>query len=127
MVRPLLITLALAVPIQVLADPIVRVAADPAKSYVDLRVPHAMEELQRTNPAHYAKIQKVLAGIEEQPNRVEGDWLQVNFDAHDVSLQSMLVKTSNPPKQLLSFRLDEVRYTMYVVRRDMVAEFRPAN
>jgi len=125
MVRSLLIALSLAVPIQVLADPVVRVVVDPVKSYVDLRVPHAMEALQRTNPAHYEKIKKVIAGIEEQPDRVEGDWLQVNFNAHDVNLQRMMVKTSYPPKQVLSFRLDDVGYTMYVVRRDMVGIAEP--
>ena len=37
----------------------------------------------------------------------------------------MVVKTSYPPKQLLSFRLEQVRYTLYVVRRDMVGLFQP--
>ena len=118
MFRPLLVTLALAAPFVA--------ASGPAKHDVDLRTPHALEVLQRTNPAHYAKIQKVLAGIEEQPNRVDGDWLQVNFDAHEVDLQRMMIRTSYPPRQLLSFRLDDTRYTMYVVRRDFVGEVSPA-
>jgi len=125
MFKPMLVALALATSSQALADP-TNFATVPipgaAKNYVDLRAPHALEALQRSNPVHYAKIQKVLAGLEEQPSRVEGDWLQVNFDAHDVDLSRMMVKTSNPPKQVLSFRFDDTRYTMYVARRDMVGD-----
>lgn len=133
MSKPLLVALALAAPALVMAEPTLKemAASLPArpvvKAYIDLRAPHALENLRSTNPAHYDKIQKMLVGLEEQPNRVEGDWLQVNFDAHDVDLARMLVKTSNPPKQVLSFRLDDTRYTMYVERRDMVGEVLPAH
>ena len=51
--------------------------------------------------------------------------MQANFNAQDVDLTRMIVKTSYPPKQLLNFRLDQVRYTMYVVRRDMVGQVQP--
>lgn len=92
---------------------------------VDLRAPHALENLKRDNPAHFEKIRQILAGLEEKPERIEGDWLQTTFDAQDVDLTRMIVKTSYPPKQLLSFRLEQVRYTLYVVRRDMVGQFQP--
>ena len=99
------------------------IAAPPAE--IDLRTPHALAILKRDNPAHYEKIRQILAGLEEKPERVEADWLQATFDARDVDLTRMIVKTSYPPKQVLNFRLDQVRYTMYVVRRDMVAEIQP--
>jgi len=92
---------------------------------IDLRTPQALEHLKRDNPAHFEKIRQILAGLEEKPERVEADWLQATFDAHDVDLARMIVKTSYPPKQLLSFRLDQVRYTLYVVRRDMVGQIEP--
>ena len=129
----LLVTLALAAPVLAVADPVpVNILAaslprNAAKTFIDLRTPHALETLQRTNPAHYQKIQKMLVGLEEQPNRAEDDWLQVNFNAQDVDLARMIVKTSYPPKQVLSFRLDDTRYTMYVERRDMVGEVLPAH
>ena len=77
--------------------------------------------MQRNNPVHFEKILRLLASLEEEPGRVESDWLQVNFDARDIELWRMQMKTSNPPKQLLRFRLDEVRYTLYVTRSDLVA------
>ena len=88
---------------------------------VDLRTPQALETLRRQNPAHFEKIRQILIALEEKPERVEGDWLQANFDAHDIALWRMVIKTSFPPKQLLSFRLDQTRYTLYVIRRDMTA------
>jgi hypothetical protein len=102
-------------------------AGAPTPSPVDLRVPHALERLQRENPAHFAKIQKMVDGLTEEPRRAEGDWLQVTFNARDVDLSRHLIRTSNPPKQLLQFTLDDVRYTMYVVRSDMGATIEPAD
>jgi hypothetical protein len=96
-------------------------AGEPDAQVIDLRAPQALEELRRKNPAHFDKVRRMLAGLEEEPSRVEGDWLQVTFDARDIDLSRLLIKTSNPPKQLLRFSLDEVRYTMYVTRSDLVA------
>ena len=116
MLKLSVVLLALAVSIPALADfPI----------NVDLRTPQAFENLKRDNPAHFEKIRKILAGLEEQPDRVEGDWLQANFDARDVDLTRMIIKTSFPPKQLLSFRLEQTRYTLYLVRRDMIGTIQP--
>jgi hypothetical protein len=92
---------------------------------VDLRTPQALANLKRDNPAHFEKIRQILAGLDENPERVEGDWLQTTFDAQDVNLMRMVIKTSYPPKQLLSFRLEQTRYTLYLVRRDMVGTFQP--
>jgi hypothetical protein len=98
-------------------------AADPADTArsVDLRDAAALAELQRTNPVHYATIRQILAELEQQPQRVEGDWLQTNFDARDIELSRLLFKTSNPPRQLLRFTLDDTRYTLHVTRSDLTA------
>ena len=88
---------------------------------MDLRDPAALERLRETNPSHYAAIRQILAGLAEQPQRVEGDWLQATFDARDIELSRLLLRTSYPPRQQLSFRLDDTRYTLHVVRSDLTA------
>lgn len=97
-----------------------------ARATVDLRNPQALTQLERANPAHFDQIRRMLETLREQPDLVEGDWLEVAFDARDVDLSRYLIKTSHPPKQLLRFTLDDVRYTMHVVRSDLTAGFLPA-
>ena len=89
---------------------------------VDLRDAAALEQLRDRNPAHFATIQRILAGLAEQPERVESDWLQTTFDARDVELSRLWLKTSHPPRQQLNFTLDDTRYTLHVVRSDLAAE-----
>ena len=67
-------------------------------------------------------IRQILAALQEQPQRAEGDWLQTTFDARDVDLSRLLIKTSHPPRQLLRFTLDDARYTLHVTRSDLVAQ-----
>jgi hypothetical protein len=50
----------------------------------------------------------------------------VTFDARDVDLSRYVIWTSNPPKQLLRFTLDDVRYVMHVSRNDLTATVVPA-
>lgn len=109
----------------VLAAPIGALAADGSRQTIDLRVPNAMEQLQRSNPAHYEKIRLIIADLREEPQRAEGDWLQVKYDAGNTLLRD-IVKTSYPPKQVLHFSLDRVHYVMYVTRSDMMAKIVPA-
>lgn len=96
-------------------------AASTTARAVDLRDAAALADLQRTRPAHYATIRRILADLEQQPVRAEGDWLQTNFAARDVELSRLLLKTSDPPRQLLRFTLDDTRYTLHVTRSDLVA------
>lgn len=93
---------------------------------VNLDDPGAIAELKQSNPAHFAKIQQILAGLTEQPQRAEGDWLQVTFNATGVHLSRFMIKTSLPPKQNLQFMLDDVHYSMNVTRSDITATFMPA-
>jgi hypothetical protein len=94
--------------------------------FVDLRDAQALAQLQQSNPAHVEKIRKILEGLQEKPERAEGDWLQKTFAARDVDLSRFVIKTSYPPKQVLQFTLDDVHYTMHLVRRDMVPVAIPA-
>ena len=93
--------------------------ADPA--VVDLRDATALEQLRERNPAHFATIQQILAGLAEEPGRADGDWLQTTFDAREVELSRLVLKTSLPPRQRLSFVLDDTRYTLHVARTDLGA------
>lgn len=119
MVKLLALALVLALPVSGFGDA-------RAEGAIDLRSPHALEQLERTNPEHFDKIRRMLETLREQPDLAEGDWLEVAFDARDVDLSRYLIKTSHPPKQLLKFTLDDVRYTMHVVRSDLIADFMPA-
>ena len=118
MVRSLIIAFALAASTLALAE-------DGVTRFIDLRNPQALAELKQSNPAHFEKIQQILSGLQEQPERAEGDWLQTNFNARDVNLSRFLVRTSNPPKQVLQFTLDDVCYTMHLVRSDLVPALTP--
>jgi hypothetical protein len=101
-------------------------AADGEHAHVvDLRSEHALEELKRTNPAHFEKIRQVIAALQEQPKLAEGDWLQVTVAARDVDLSRYIIRTSYPPKQLLQFTLDETRYMMHLVRNDLTPQVMP--
>jgi hypothetical protein len=99
-------------------------AAEPAQegTTVDLRDAATLERLREQNPSHYAAIRQILAGLAERPERLETDWLQATFDARDVELSRLLLKTSHPPRQLLRFTLDDTRYALHVVRSDLGAE-----
>jgi len=99
-------------------------AAEPAPTAttVDLRDAASLERLREQNPSHYAAIRQILAGLAEHPERLDTDWLQATFDARDVELSRLLLKTSHPPRQLLRFTLDDTRYALHVVRSDLGAE-----
>ena len=109
-----------------LALTLTAIAAAELQRTVDLREPGALRALETSNPAHFARIRRALVALEERPDRAEGDWLEVNIDASDVNLSKLLFKTSNPPKQLLQFTLDDTRYLMHLVRRDINADAMPA-
>jgi hypothetical protein len=99
-------------------------AAEPGReeTTVDLRDAATLERLREQNPSHYAAIRQILAGLAERPERLDTDWLQATFDARDVELSRLLLKTSHPPRQLLRFTLDDTRYALHVVRSDLGAE-----
>lgn len=98
-----------------------------AGDFVDLTRPGALEELRASHPADFAHIVEIIEGLREEPARAESDWLEVNFDAADVDLSKLLLRTSYPPKQSLTFTLDGTRYHLFVTRSDMTPKAMPAH
>ena len=91
---------------------------------IDLDQPGALEALARENPAHYAKVQKILSEAPQRPFASVRGWMRTEFDARDVDT-SYLVKTSYPAQARLTFTLDERQYTK-VIRIDAPASAMPA-
>ena len=114
--KVLLATLAILAPGAAAAD------SSPAQRTVDLRDSATVQQLRQANPVHFALIERIVAGLAEHPERAEGDWLQANFDARDVDLSRLVMKTSYPPRQELRFTLDDTRYVLHLVRSDLTAK-----
>jgi hypothetical protein len=87
------------------------VAAGPT---IDLRQPGALAALRHANPAHYAKVTRILEGVTRRPDADVPRWLRVGFDARDVDY-APIVLTSHPAQRRLSFALDDTRYVAVVV------------
>ena len=88
-------------------------AAPKAGPVIDLDRPGALEALQRSNPAHYAKVRQIMDGVVRRPDAEVPRWMQASFNAHDVSY-APIVLTSHPPKRHLSFALDSTHYEAIV-------------
>jgi len=80
---------------------------------VDLDRPGALDALRHENPAHYAKVEKILNEAPRKPYPSISGWVRTEFDARDVNT-SHLLKTSYPAQTRLSFRLDDVVYTKII-------------
>jgi hypothetical protein len=85
------------------------------ESWTDLDRPGAMAALERENPSHFAKIERMLHEAPAQSVTSIPRWMRIQFDAKDVQTRSLL-KTSYPPQTRVSFVLDNARYskTIYV-------------
>jgi len=82
---------------------------------LDLDRPGAMQQLARDNPAHYAKVEKILSEAPYRPYASMARWIHTEFNATDVGA-SHLLKTSYPAQARLSFALDGTPYskTIYI-------------
>ncbi|TLY79449.1 MAG: hypothetical protein E6K49_03810 [Gammaproteobacteria bacterium] len=78
----------------------------------------ALAELQSTNPNHYARAKRILAAANYlcRP-RVPQPYL-ASFAAQELSCAGLLLRTSNPPKWQIGFRLDDTRYIAWVIISD---------
>lgn len=76
---------------------------------IDLNEPGALDRLARDNPDHYTKIRKILAEVDEIPERSVDRWMKTQFNATDITYSPYLL-TSNPPKKELSFTLETTHY-----------------
>ena len=81
---------------------------------VDLDRPGALEALERSNPAHAAKVRLILEGVARTPDSDVPRWMRVAFDVRDVDY-APIVLTSHPAKRRLSFLLDGTRYAAVIV------------
>ena len=102
------------------------VAADavPPSRKIDLDAPGALEALQKSRPAHFEKVEKILEGVSRQPDRDVPRWMRVSFGARAVSY-SPTILTSFPPKQRLSFVLDDTLYEALVALTNGTPGIRP--
>jgi hypothetical protein len=74
--------------------------------------------LRATNPAHYARATQIMAAANKLCRPGAPESLLVKSNANDVSCSTMLLKTSNPPKRQIDFRLDDTRYIALVTITD---------
>jgi hypothetical protein len=91
---------------------------------VDLDRPGALDKLQRENPAHFAKVEKILAQAPQRPFESVARWVRTEFDATQVDTSNFL-KMSYPALARLTFTLDSQQYTK-VIRIDAPAQLQPA-
>jgi hypothetical protein len=86
----------------------------PSRLEVNLNRPGAMEALARENPAHYAKIEKILDEVQRHPAESVPGWMKTSFDADSVEYSDLL-KTTYPAQRQLSFTLDKMHYRAIVL------------
>jgi hypothetical protein len=95
-----------------------QVAAASPDKIIYLDGPADLARLHATNPAHYARAERILAAANELCRPQTGDVSYVRFQAREISCSDMLLKTSNPPKRQINFTLDDTRYIALVVVTD---------
>ena len=83
-------------------------------SYKKLDDQAALDDLQRTNPRHYAIARRILAAANEICDATKGDPVPIKYDAQFVVCASSFWLTSNPPKRALQFRIDDTVYSALV-------------
>jgi hypothetical protein len=89
----------------------------PASQTVYLDGPSDLARLQEVNPDHYARARRVLAAADQLCRPGPGQ-LQQAAGAQDFKCTDSLLRTSNPPKRQITFRLDTTRYVALVVMTD---------
>jgi hypothetical protein len=91
--------------------------------YLDAR---ALEELRATNPDHYARAQRILAGANHLCRPHAPQALLSELGVRDLTCTPMLLLTSLPPQWQFGFRLDQTRYIARVVVTDDPPRLLPA-
>ncbi len=98
-----------------------------AGEVVRLDGPKALEQLRATNPSHYAKALKILAEANHLCRPTQAQIQHARPEAKDESCESMLLRTSNPPKREVRFSLDHTTYVALVALTDDPARLIAAN
>jgi len=89
-------------------------AATPPMRTVYLYGQASLDELRSTNVHHYLRARDIMAAAPRLCRSSLPERYLAQFDAHDVHCLRGLLKTSNPPKWQLEFRLDDVHYVALV-------------
>lgn len=97
----------------------------PPERTVYLNGPSDLAQLRRLNPAHYARAERILAAANHLCRPGPGQ-LQEAADARDLTCNGSLLRTSNPPKWQITFRLDDTRYVALVTVTDDPPRATPA-
>ncbi len=92
---------------------------------IDLGAPGALADLQLSNPAHYAKVVKILEDVARHRDADVPRWMRTQFAATDVTYLPVIL-TSHPPKRHLSFSLDATRYEILLTLTDVRGRIVPA-
>jgi hypothetical protein len=82
----------------------------PTKVWVHLNGVADLERLRATNFNHYLRAQKILAAANEICRPGAAHTIPTRFIADYPNCESSMWLTSNPPKKLLTFHLDDVGY-----------------
>jgi hypothetical protein len=93
-------------------------AADARAGEVYLDGPASLAQLRAANPIHYQRALKIIDAANELCRPKAGELEYARFDAKNISCAQMLLRTSNPPKRQLSFRLDDTQYIALVTVTD---------
>lgn len=93
--------------------PVAGFAGIPAE-VIHLDDPAALAHLRATNPGHYARAERILAAANQLCRPGTRRLYPARFGAQDFTCERMLLKTSNPPKRYVTFRLDQTRYAALV-------------
>jgi hypothetical protein len=81
---------------------------------VDLRSDGALEALQRSNPRHFGQVRRVLVRMREAPTAGPEHWFPKHVQAKDLEFSELWMQPAFPPRRLMRFTLDDVRYTVEV-------------
>lgn len=92
---------------------------------IDLDNPQTLAAIERDNPGHYARIEKVLAAAERMPANVLRDYVPAAVGASEINAFDLLM-VSDPPKRSVWFTLDEAHYRATVVVAYPPAQLQPA-
>jgi hypothetical protein len=97
----------------------------PPSRTVYLDGPTDLARLQKANPAHYARAERVLAAANHLCRPGPGE-LKEAAGARDLTCDGTLFRTSNPPKWQIKFTLDDTRYVALVAVTDDPPRVTPA-
>lgn len=97
----------------------------PPNRTVYLSGPSDLARLRKVNPSHYARAERILAAANHLCRPGPGQ-LEEAAEARDLKCDGSLLRTSNPPKWQITFRLDDTRYVALVAVTDDPPRVTPA-